>query len=181
MLQNESVNEDVEHFEDIDEENIDKKPTKSSEVDNASKIVSTDDSIDTDGDSSQEEDVCSASNSETDISDEEEDLLAAGGLEDVKETKELPDLTEQQPQVSFGKSSLPGGYNPRHREPSYWYFHILTFLEMDSSCVSSRMHSHLGLFWFALLISLSSEYFSSSVDSCLFVSYYSFFLFVSTR
>lgn len=131
MLQNESANEDVEHFEDIEEETIDQKPTKSSDAHNASKIVSTGDSTNTDGDSSQEEDVSPASDSETDVSDEEEDLLVAGGFEDVKETKEIPDLTKQQPQVSVGTSSLPGGYNPRHREPSYWYFHNFTFVEMD--------------------------------------------------
>lgn len=131
MLQNESANEDVEHFEDIEEETTDQKPTKSIETDNASKIVSTSDSTNTDGDSSQEEDVSSASDSETDVSDEEEDLLVAGGLEDVKEMKEIPDLTKQQPQVSVGRSSLPGGYNPRHREPSYWYFHNFTFVELD--------------------------------------------------
>lgn len=129
MLQNESANEDVEHFEDIEEETVNEKTTKSTEADNASKIVSFGDRTNTEGDSSGEEDVSLASDSETDVSDEE-DFLVAGGLEDAKETKEIPDLTKQHPQVSDGRSSLPGGYNPRHREPSYWYFHNFIFLEM---------------------------------------------------
>ncbi|KAF7136141.1 hypothetical protein RHSIM_Rhsim08G0242500 [Rhododendron simsii] len=134
VLQNESANEDVEHFEDIEEETTDQKPTKSSETDNASKIVST---SDTDGDSSQEEDVSSASDSETDVSDEE-DLLVAGGLEDVKEMKEIPDLTKQQPQVSVGRSSLPGGYNPRHREPSYCNADCVSWWEL--TVLASHVH-----------------------------------------
>lgn len=138
VLQNESANEDVEHFEDIEEETTDQKPTKSIETDNASKIVSTSDSTNTDGDSSQEEDVSSASDSETDVSDEEEDLLVAGGLEDVKETKEIPDLTKQQPQVSVGRSSLPGGYNPRHREPSYCNADCVSWWEL--TVLASHVH-----------------------------------------
>ncbi|KAE9468038.1 hypothetical protein C3L33_00089, partial [Rhododendron williamsianum] len=138
VLQNESANEDVEHFEDIEEETIDQKPTKSSDADNASKIVSTGDSTNTDGDSSQEEDVSPASDSETDVSDEEEDLLVAGGLEDVKETKEIPDLTKQQPQVSVGTSSLPGGYNPRHREPSYCNADCVSWWEL--TVLASHVH-----------------------------------------
>ncbi|XP_058226895.1 protein SLOW WALKER 2 isoform X2 [Rhododendron vialii] len=138
VLQNESANEDVEHFEDIEEETTDQKPMKSSETDNASKIVSTSDSTYTDGDSSQEEDVSSASDSETDVSDEEEDLLVAGGLEDVKETKEIPDLTKLQPQVSVGRSSLPGGYNPRHREPSYCNADCVSWWEL--TVLASHVH-----------------------------------------
>ncbi|KAI8544749.1 hypothetical protein RHMOL_Rhmol08G0319100 [Rhododendron molle] len=138
VLQNESANEDVEHFEDIEEETTDQKATKLSETDNASKVVSTSDCTNSDGDSSQEEDVSSASDSETDVSDEEEDLLVAGGLEDVKETKEIPDLTKQQPQVPVGRSSLPGGYNPRHREPSYCNADCVSWWEL--TVLASHVH-----------------------------------------
>jgi len=137
VLQNESANEDVEHFEDIEEETVNEKTTKSSEADNASKIVSSGDRTNTEGDSSGEEDVSLASDSETDVSDEE-DFLVAGGLEDVKETKEIPDLTKQQPQVSDGRSSLPGGYNPRHREPSYCNADCVSWWEL--MVLASHVH-----------------------------------------
>lgn len=137
VLQNESANEDVEHFEDIEEETVNEKTTKSSEADNASKIVSSGDRTNTEGDSSGEEDVSLASDSESDVSDEE-DFLVAGGLEDVKETKEIPDLTNQQPQVSDGRSSLPGGYNPRHREPSYCNADCVSWWEL--TVLASHVH-----------------------------------------
>ena len=125
VLQDESVNEDFEHFEDIVEETVNHKITKLKEPDNARETVSAGDSIDTASDSSEEEDASPVSDSESDASDEADDLLVRGALEDVKEAKSIVGRTGDQPQVSDTRTSLPGGYNPRHREPSYWYFHLL--------------------------------------------------------
>ena len=120
VLQDESVNEDFEHFEDIVEETVNHKITKLKEPDNARETVSAGDSIDTASDSSEDEDPSPASDSESDASDEADNLLVRGALEGVKEAKSIVGRTGDQPQVSDIRTSLPGGYNPRHREPSYW-------------------------------------------------------------
>ncbi|XP_057459449.1 protein SLOW WALKER 2-like [Actinidia eriantha] len=119
VLQDESVNEDFEHFEDIVEETVNHKITKLKEPDKARETVSACDSIDTASDSSEDEDASPASDSESDASDEADDLLVRGALEGVKEAKSIVGRTGDQPQVPDIRTLLPGGYNPRHREPSY--------------------------------------------------------------
>ncbi|KAL6958225.1 hypothetical protein U1Q18_046671 [Sarracenia purpurea var. burkii] len=123
VLQNESIDEDLEHFEDIVEEPVNQIITKSSEPDNACETIRSGDGTDADSDSLQDENVSLTFDSDSDGSDEAVDLLFGGGSEDAKEIKSVADQNRQQPQVSDMRSSLPGGYNPRHREPSYWYFH----------------------------------------------------------
>ena len=73
VLQDESINEDFEHFVDIVEETVNQTITKSKEPDNAREIVSTGDSIDTASDSSEDEDASPASDSESDASDDADD------------------------------------------------------------------------------------------------------------
>lgn len=126
VLQNESADEDLEHFEDIVEETENQTSTKVEEPENNSGTVHTNNCIDSDNDSSQDEGVPPASESEDDVSDEADDLFIGGDSKNVEETNTMPDQTKQQSQVSK-MSSLPGGYNPRHREPSYWYLHLLLF------------------------------------------------------
>lgn len=125
LLQNESTDEDLEHFEDIVEETDDQTGTKLDKPNNDTESVPVGDSNSADDDSSQEEGVSTSSDSESDVSDEADDLLFGDALEDDVETKPIPDQSRRKPQVSDVRSSLPGGYNPRHREPSFWYFHFL--------------------------------------------------------
>lgn len=130
VLQNESADEDLEHFDDIVEETENQTSTKVEEPENNSGTVHTNNSIDSDNDSSQDEGVPPTSESEDDVSDEADDLFIGGDSKNVEETNTMqetntmPDQTKQPSQVSK-MSSLPGGYNPRHREPSYWYLHLL--------------------------------------------------------
>lgn len=124
MLQNESADDDIEHFEDIVEEGDNQKTTELMKQRNTVETVATADGTNSDTDSTQDEGGSSTSGSESDVSDEVDDLFIGGDLENVKETKRVPDETKQLPQTSDVTSSLPGGYNPRHREPLYWYFDL---------------------------------------------------------
>ncbi|KAK8664456.1 hypothetical protein V6N13_084245 [Hibiscus sabdariffa] len=88
MLQNESVDEDLEHFEDIVEETV-------AEPSLASK--------------KEEKDA-----NELIIRETPKDFR-------VQEPKTISNQNASKPPKSTTKSFLPGGYDPRHREPSYSY------------------------------------------------------------
>lgn len=119
MLQNESAEEEeVEHFEDIVEE-TDDKPTSplSNKQANDVQAVESDGAAVSDSDSSEDEKESPVS-SEDELSDEPDEFLVRDDPEDCSETVSVS--SGKQSQVPSEKSSLPGGYNPRHREPSYW-------------------------------------------------------------
>ncbi|KAL7180544.1 hypothetical protein ACSBR1_043694 [Camellia fascicularis] len=139
-LQNESVDEDLEHFEDIVEETKNEVCTKSNEPDNAIETVCTGDNTETDGDSSQDEGVSPSYDFDSDVSigADDDDLLVGRGLEDVKESKTMSDKTRQQPQVPNTRTSLPGEYDPRHREPSYCNADHVSWWEL--TVLSSHVH-----------------------------------------
>lgn len=119
VLQNESVDEDLEHFEDVVEE-TDNEPSDASKTEeNDVKLVKRTDDAKSDSESSEDEDI-PTSDSEEDVSDQPEELIIRDNPKDLQKSK-APSHHVPQPPTS-SKSSLPGGYNPRHREPSYWYF-----------------------------------------------------------
>ncbi|KAJ4951263.1 hypothetical protein NE237_028095 [Protea cynaroides] len=123
VLQSESVDEDLEHFEDIMEETenemgmsaVKQRQGTSGIVQNTSDGLKAGDNSSSD---SQDEDSL-ASYFEEDESDGVEDLLGGDGLNDVRDSKGESVSECGHPQVSSMGSSMPGGYNPRHREPSY--------------------------------------------------------------
>lgn len=124
ILQNESADDDDEHFEDVledTENNVDKIPDKP----NVSEVASIREAheTDTNSDSSSDEAGVSTFGSEDEVSDEGDDLFAAGVLNVPQDSKAGSDHAGPQSLVSSDKlrASLPGGYDPRHREPSYWY------------------------------------------------------------
>ncbi|KAB1218311.1 CCAAT/enhancer-binding protein zeta [Morella rubra] len=119
VLQNESVDEELEHFEDIVEETDQEPTTASKKEESDSGVVNISDAANSDSESSEHEDESPASNSEDDVSDEAEDLLMRNDSKDLGESKIVSGHNELQPQVPSKKSLLPGGYDPRHREPSY--------------------------------------------------------------
>ncbi|KAF5931690.1 hypothetical protein HYC85_027861 [Camellia sinensis] len=139
-LQNESVDEDLEHFEDIVEETKNEVCTKSNEPDNAIETVCAGDNTETDSDSSQDEGVSPTYDFDSDVSNgaDDDDLLVGRGLEDVKESKTMSDKTRQQPQVPNTRTSLPGEYDPRHREPSYCNADHVSWWEL--TVLSSHVH-----------------------------------------
>ncbi|KAH9665410.1 CBF domain-containing protein [Citrus sinensis] len=116
VLQNESVDEDLEHFEDVVEE-TDNEPSDASKIEeNDVKLVKRTDDAKSDSESSEDEDI-PTSDSEEDVSDQPEELIIRDNPKDLQKSK-APSHHVPQPPTS-SKSSLPGGYNPRHREPSY--------------------------------------------------------------
>ncbi|CAG7904446.1 unnamed protein product [Brassica rapa] len=121
VVQRESVveEEDVEHFEDAkDEDDID--PIKEAEKEKndveEDKITSKDD----DDDSSDDEEALAVRQSDEeeddDASDDGEELFIK---ETPKETIEVSNDSSKKIQAPLKSSCLPGGYDPRHREPSY--------------------------------------------------------------
>lgn len=129
ILQNESADDDNEHFEDVlddaenDVEAIPDKPNVC-EVASSRNACETNDS----SNSSSDERDCLTFGSENEVSDEGDDIFAAGVLNDPGEPKVGFEHTGPQSLVlneNKSKASLPGGYDPRHREPSYWYHYLL--------------------------------------------------------
>lgn len=122
MLQNESVDEEDEHFEDIvEEENINEPSTKRRENKDDPQLAQGSDAATSDSDSPEEEDDSPMSRSEDDISDNDGELLMRYDEKDAEEPSVKKYLENgQQPRTTCKELLLPGGYNPRHREPCYW-------------------------------------------------------------
>lgn len=131
FLQNESIDSDLEHFEDIEDiEHTDNElltPSKKEETkdavvlaDQQNRANSNSASLEDEDDSPEGMDDSLASYSQDDDSDEAEGLLLKGDSKELLEFRRSPHGLEFQ--VPATRSTLPGGYNPRHREPSYWYF-----------------------------------------------------------
>ncbi|KAL5708356.1 hypothetical protein ACHQM5_019158 [Ranunculus cassubicifolius] len=122
VLQNESNDEEIEHFEDIIEEAEDEPKTDlpSKQPENIDRNVKSgkDDSASS-SDSEVKDDDSIASDS--DGFDGEDELLReqSSNLADVSQFEEVSNTNKEQPQTSIVWSSLPGGYDPRHRDPSF--------------------------------------------------------------
>ncbi|XP_061361904.1 protein SLOW WALKER 2-like [Gastrolobium bilobum] len=120
-LQNESMDEELEHFEDIIEETDNEPSTVSNKQIDDIGLVQNDEDANSDAGSSENEDDLPASSEDDDSDDASEDagfVLAKSDLND-KKSKSVSDNEDQQSQLSAKKSLLPGGYDPQHREPSY--------------------------------------------------------------
>ncbi|KAB2060951.1 hypothetical protein ES319_A10G055300v1 [Gossypium barbadense] len=120
MLQNESVDEDLEHFEDIVEETA-SEPSLASKKEENNHDICGGEAANSDSYSSEDEGVLPSSYSDDDISEDEKELF-------IRETPK--DQHHQEPKIisnqnaltspkSTAKPFFPGGYDPRHREPSY--------------------------------------------------------------
>ncbi|KAJ0006992.1 hypothetical protein Pint_29299 [Pistacia integerrima] len=118
VLQNESVDEEIEHFEDIVEETDNEPSAALTKEENNDKTVNGIHDANSDGESSGDEDDRPATDSEDDVSDESGEFLIRDNTKKVQKSETQFDRDTQQPRPS-NKSSMPGGYDPRHREPSY--------------------------------------------------------------
>ncbi|KFK41662.1 hypothetical protein AALP_AA2G156700 [Arabis alpina] len=108
--------EDVEHFEDAKEED-DIEPNEEAEKEEKNVEIDHDGGKITskDGDSSDDEEALAVKQS-----DEEDEYASDDGEElFIKETMEVSTDKEKISQPPMKSSCLPGGYDPRHREPSY--------------------------------------------------------------
>ncbi|KAE8674178.1 acyl carrier protein 1 [Hibiscus syriacus] len=117
MIQNESVDEDLEHFEDIVEETV-AEPNLASKKEENNADIHVGEAANSD--SSEDEDVL-PSYSDDDVSEDADELIIRETPKDlrVQEPKAISDRNSSKPPKSTTKSFLPGGYDPRHREPSY--------------------------------------------------------------
>ncbi|KAL0009726.1 hypothetical protein SO802_004834 [Lithocarpus litseifolius] len=136
VLQNEAIDEELEHFEDVVEETDDEPNTTSKKEEHVVGLVHGSDAAKSDSASSEDEDDTPASDSE-DVSDGEE-LLVRNDSKDLEESKTISEHNGQQRQVSSKSSLLPGGYNLRHREPSYCNANHVSWWEL----VVLASHSH---------------------------------------
>lgn len=117
--QNESLDEDLEHFEDIEEETDNKSSTASENSKCDGGWVCNSNIVNSNRYSSLNEDESPAYYSE-DVLEEAEDLLVRDGSKKLQEFKTKSGFDGHKSKVSTLRSFLPGGYNPRHREPSFW-------------------------------------------------------------
>lgn len=118
MLQSESVDDDLEHFVDITEEDDD-QPNPPIQKDNASEVAQEAKHLEN-GNHSLPEEGNSSSESDDD-SLQAEESPARGDLDEPKNARLMSGFNKLLPEGSNDKLLLPGGYDTRHREPSFWY------------------------------------------------------------
>ncbi|KAF8011279.1 hypothetical protein BT93_J1784 [Corymbia citriodora subsp. variegata] len=136
VLQSESVDEELEHFEDIVEETDNKEINDSIEEKNIGLIV--DDSVKDDDSSEEEVDGSPVSSSDDDeLSDEAAELLIKNVSPNTQGVESSKNKINQSG-VNSTDSLLPGGYNPRHREPSYCNADCVSWWEL--TVLASHVH-----------------------------------------
>ncbi|CAB4302711.1 unnamed protein product [Prunus armeniaca] len=135
VLQNESVDDELEHFEDVQEETNDKPTPVSEKQELDVELAHSSDAANSDHDSSEDDNDSPASYSEDEGSDEAEEFLVGN---DLTNSKPPPTLNGQPPQVPSERSWLPGGYDPRRREPSYCNADRVSWWEL--TVLSSHVH-----------------------------------------
>lgn len=119
MLQNETVDEDFEHFEDIVEESqnaVDITPSKQEDTFKFVHVTNDDIGV---SPSESEDDVHPPASSDEKGDGSEDNLIGANGLTNVGKSEAVLGHDGGQAQLLNKSSLLPGGYNPQHREPSY--------------------------------------------------------------
>lgn len=122
MLQSESVDEDLEHFEDITEEG-ENQPSPPNQTDNANEVAQEAKHLENGNHSLQEEG--SSTSEDEDDSPQAKESPARGGLDESKDSSLISGFDKLLTEGSKEKLLLPGGYDTRHREPSFWYCYCL--------------------------------------------------------
>lgn len=117
VLQNEAVDadEDIEHFEDISENDGSQVNSTPDNSDNKGQVAETSHASD---DESEEEFRDGSATSDSEEDGEGDDLFReVGSVKAVKSKSEGDNGIDSSHQAP---TPPPGGYNPRHRDPSYW-------------------------------------------------------------
>nr|XP_027122721.1 CCAAT/enhancer-binding protein zeta-like [Coffea arabica] len=118
VLQNELIDEDFEHFEDVPEDDeYAANPKQNEMVESANAQGGA--NIDMDSDALPSEDGSAPSDSEGKVSDDANDLLLEGGQRQLQGSKPMADGSGLASEVTTIRTTSPGGYSPRHREPLY--------------------------------------------------------------
>ncbi|KOM57021.1 hypothetical protein LR48_Vigan11g005300 [Vigna angularis] len=124
VLQNESLDDELEHFEDVIEPDNEPSSLSNKQKDDVA-VAKNGEDPNADASSSESEDDLPAASEDDDSDDDgSEDagfLLAKDETvhKESKKSKSVSNNESSQSQLSAEKSSLRGGYDPRHREPSY--------------------------------------------------------------
>nr|GMC75947.1 CCAAT/enhancer-binding protein zeta [Ipomoea batatas] len=116
MLQSESVDEDLEHFEDVKEDDENQASPATTKTVNVEGVTHSNDELNNES-SSLDEGGNLSSDSEEDV--QLDDLLVENGSDEPKKSTPNSNSNRLEPQISSGSLSMPGGYNLRHREPSF--------------------------------------------------------------
>ncbi|KZV14923.1 CCAAT/enhancer-binding protein zeta [Dorcoceras hygrometricum] len=140
VLQNETAvaDEDLEHFEDVQEDDDNRVNYKQDKTDNKDTVVQTNNECDGDSDASHDEDSSVACSSEYDSLNESDDLLGKGGIEKVQKFNLMSDNEAQKFHGLSYSPVLPSGYNPRHREPAYCNAELVGWWEL--TVLASHVH-----------------------------------------
>ncbi|CAI0462522.1 unnamed protein product [Linum tenue] len=113
VLQNEAVDEEDEHFEDVVEENDKKDPTDLPTMDES--IEKEDHEHESDSSSEDEEE----DDDDDDGSDDDAGQLLRVDYSEKVQSEPEPNKDDLKADTILARAPLPGGYDPRHREPSY--------------------------------------------------------------
>ncbi|XP_042048113.1 CCAAT/enhancer-binding protein zeta-like [Salvia splendens] len=118
VLQNEVVDadDDLEHFEDITENDGDQAIPASDNSNKKGQIAETSQASDDDSEESLLEGA--TSDSDEDGQNEADDLFGGGGFKKTVKSK-LESTGDLEVCSNQAPTPPPGGYNPRHREPAY--------------------------------------------------------------
>lgn len=138
VLQSESADEEDEHFEDIVEETDDRTTSASDKQENDAGPVENSGAAVSDSDSSEDEEETPVSASEDEVSDEADEFLIRDDAKDVQKSTTRSGSGGKQSQVSSKRPSLPGGYDLRHREPSYCNADRVSWWELTA--LASHVH-----------------------------------------
>ncbi|KAH9618499.1 hypothetical protein KSS87_013100 [Heliosperma pusillum] len=117
-IQNESADDDVEHFEDILDDAEDKPGERAKIPKNTSVDESRSNALNLDGNSSEDDEVFSASSEEDNSDDDGDFVMKSVDKPQESSSTKLADHSGNKLQPSK-KHLLPDGYDPRHREPSF--------------------------------------------------------------
>ncbi|CAH9118594.1 unnamed protein product [Cuscuta europaea] len=113
MLQLDSVDDDLEHFEDVKEDENQENPTTNGGTVVVERVAQPDDESDSGSSSLEEGSFDSEDDGQLD------NLFAKRGSREPNKSTPSSDLSKLEAQSKNGNLFMPGGYNPRHREPSF--------------------------------------------------------------
>ncbi|XP_073039989.1 protein SLOW WALKER 2 [Primulina eburnea] len=158
VLQNETsvADEDLEHFEDVREDDDNRVNYKLDKTDNKDSVVQTNNECNGDSDASLDEDDSVASSSEYDSLNESDDLLGKGGLEKVESFNLTSGNGAHKVHGLNDGPALPSGYNPRHREPNYCNADLVGWWEL--TVLASHVHPSVAAMARTLLSGVNIVY-----------------------
>lgn len=118
-MQNEAVDadDDLEHFEDVTENDGNHDIPGSDSRGKKVQVAETSHASDDDSEESLREGGHTTSESEDNDVNDTDDLFVKDGLDNAVKLKSSDGHEVRNHQCP---TPPPGGYNPRHREPSYW-------------------------------------------------------------